>query len=79
MENLLPKPREVDFSAPNLGDTCKRWKQNMEFYLTATIRRKTEGEKYSVFLFLTGEQGRDVFNTMTWEKKRAVGSNPVRQ
>ena len=25
------------------------------------------------------EQGRDVFNTMTWEKKRAVESNPVRQ
>ena len=69
MENLLPKPREMDFNAPNLAATWKKWKQNMEFYLTAVMRGKSEEEKYSVFLFLIGEQGRDIFNTMEWEKK----------
>ena len=69
MENLLPKPREMDFNASNLAATWKKWKQNMEFYLTAVMRGKSEEEKYSVFLFLIGEQGRDIFNTMEWEKK----------
>ena len=39
----------------------------MEFCLTAMMRGKTEEEKYSVFLFLIGEQGRD--NTIEWDKK----------
>ena len=33
------------------------------------MRGKTEEEKYSVFLFLIGEQGRDIFNTVEREKK----------
>ena len=41
----------------------------MEFYLTAMMRGKTEEEKYSVLLFLIGEQGRDIFNTIEWDKK----------
>ena len=77
MEHLLPKPREMDFNAPNLAATWKKWKQNMEFYLTAMMKGKTEEEKYSVFLFLIGEQGRDVFNTMQWEKKRDEEGNPT--
>ena len=67
----------MDFNAPNLAATWKKWKQNMEFYLTAMMKGKTEEEKYSVFLFLIGEQGRDVFNTMQWEKKRDEEGNPT--
>ena len=55
MENLLPKPREMDFNASNLAVAWKKWKQNMEFYLTAMMTG-TEVEKYSAFLFLIGEQ-----------------------
>ena len=47
----------------------------MEFYLTAMMRGKTEEEKYTMFLFSIGQQGRDVFNTMTWEKKRNANGN----
>ena len=79
MENLLPKPREMDFNAPNLAVTWKKWKQNMEFYLTAVMRGRTEEEKYSVFLFLIGEQGRDVFNTMTWGIKEDEQGNPTNE
>ena len=43
------------------------------------MRGKTEQEKYSVFLLLIGEQGRDVFNTMTWEKKRNAEGNPTEE
>ena len=41
----------------------------MEFYLNVMMRGKTEKEKYSMFLFLIGEQGRDIFNTIEWDKK----------
>ena len=41
----------------------------MEFHLTAMMRGKTEEEKYNVFLFLIGEQGRGIFNTLEWDKK----------
>ena len=47
----------------------------MEFYLTAMMRGKAEEEKYTMFLFSIGQQGRDVFNTMTWEKKRNAKGN----
>ena len=69
MDNLLPKPRETDFNSSNLAVTWKKWRQNMEFYLTAMTRGKTEEGKYNVFLFLNGEQGRDIFNTIEWDKK----------
>ena len=69
MDNLLPKPREMDFNSSNLAAKWKKWRQNMEFYLTAMMRRKTEEDKFSVFLFLIREQGRDIFNTMGWDKK----------
>ena len=59
----------MDFNSSNLAATWKKWRQNMEFYLTAMMRGKTEEEKYSVFLFLIGEQGRDIFNTIEWDKK----------
>ena len=37
---------------------------------------KDRRKKCSVFLFSAGEQGRDVFNTRTWEKKRNAEGNP---
>ena len=41
----------------------------MEIYLTAMVRGKTEKERYNVFLFLIGGRGRDIFNTVEWDKK----------
>ena len=36
-----------------------------------------EAEKYSVFLFLIGEKGREIFNTWPWEKKLDEGNQPT--
>ena len=79
MDNLLQKPREMDFSLSNLAATWKKWSQNMEFYLTAMMRGKTEEEKYSVFLFLIGEQGRDIFTTIEWDKKVGAQRNQAEE
>ena len=61
-DNLLAKPREMGFNSSNLAARWKKWRQNMEFYLTAMMRGKTEEEKYSVFLFLTGESNQHLSN-----------------
>ena len=79
MDNLLPKPREINFNSLNLAAIWKKWRQNVEFYLTAMMREKTEEEKYSVFLFLIGEQGRDIFNTMEWDKKVDARGNQAEE
>ena len=79
MDNLLPKPREINFNSLNLAAIWKKWRQNVEFYLTAMMREKTEEEKYSVFLFLIGEQGRDIFNTMEWDKKVDAWGNQAEE
>ena len=59
----------MDFNSSNLTATWKKWRQDMESYLTAMMIGNTEEEKYNVFLFLIGEQGRDIFNTIEWDKK----------
>ena len=42
----------MDFIAPHLAVTGKKWKQNMEFLLNCNSEMKEKEEKYSVFLFL---------------------------
>ena len=56
---MLLKPRKMDFNAPNWAVAWKKWKQNMEFYLTAHAMRggNTEEEENRVLLFLVGEHG----------------------
>ena len=39
--------------------------------------RTTGEEKRFVFLFLIVQQERDMFNTITWEKKRNADGNPT--
>ena len=69
----------MDFNSSNLAVTWKKWRQNMEFYLTAMMRGKTEEEKYSLFLFLIGEQRRDIFNTIQWDKKVDAQGNQTEE
>ena len=51
----------------------------MEFYLTAMMRGKTEEEKYSVSLFLIGEQGKYIFYTIEWDKKVDAQGNQTEE
>ena len=79
MENLLPKSSEMNFDTNNLAEAWKKWKQTMLLYLTAVMNGKTEEEKYSVFLYMIGEKGRDIFNTWTWNKKRDANDEPTNE
>ena len=58
MENVLNKPCEMDFDSKNLSATWKKWRQTMMLFMEAVMRNKTEGEKYSTFLYVIGQRGR---------------------
>ena len=77
MARLLPKPDELNFNSTNLATAWRKWKQNMKLYLDAVMTSKTEKEKYSTFLFVIGERGREIFNTWTWLKKVDADGNPT--
>lgn len=67
MDNLKP-PGEMDFSttgARDVADTWRKWKQTMELYLQLCMNEKSEKEKCSVFLYIIGQTGRDIYNAMT--------------
>ena len=49
----------------------------MQVYLNAVVKQKTEEENYSVFLFIIGEKGREIFNTWTCEKKLDQNNQPT--
>ena len=70
MASYLPKPDEMNFNSSNLEETWNKWIKNMNFYLTATVKAKSDEEKYCAFLFLIGERGREIYSNWTWEKKR---------
>ena len=63
----------MNFDCGNLAATWRKWKQTMQLYLNAAMSGKTEEQQYSRFLFVTGERGREIFNTFTWNKKARDG------
>ena len=69
MDSLFARPEEMNFDAANLAATLRKWKQTMSLYLTAAMHGKSELERYSTFLYIIGERGREIFNNMEWQKK----------
>ena len=58
----------MNFTDGNIAAVWKRCRQSMQLYIDAVMSSKTEKEKYSTFLYLIGEEGREIFNTWTWPK-----------
>ena len=61
----------------NLAATWKKWRQNLEFYLTAMMKGKNEEDEYTMFLFLMQKQ--DIFNIMDWDKKKDAQANQTEE
>ena len=47
----------------------------MKLYLDAVMTSKTKKEKYSTFIFVISERGREILNTWTWIKKVDADGN----
>lgn len=61
----------------NLAATWKKWRQNLEFYLTAMIKGRNEEDEYTMFLFLMQKQ--DIFNIMDSDKKQDEQENQTEE
>ncbi|VDI72705.1 Hypothetical predicted protein [Mytilus galloprovincialis] len=64
--NKLPQPKNVE--APNLADEWKRWRKEVELYIDLTMDSEDEKAKMKMFLYLVGTQGREVYETLTFER-----------
>ena len=63
----LKPPAQLDFDVTNLGDSWKRWKQELELYMDLAMCGKEEATKVKLFLYLIGSQGREIYDTMAFE------------
>ncbi|XP_062570142.1 uncharacterized protein LOC134232211 [Saccostrea cucullata] len=66
MEHIRPPP-ELDFSTTdgNLPERWRKWEQTMKLYLNIAMHERNEKDKCSAFLYIIGQEGREIFNTMT--------------
>ena len=68
MEQFRPPP-EMDFSTAdgaNVAEKWRKWKQTMDLYLSLAMSDKSEKDKCGAFLYMIGQTGRDIYNTMTF-------------
>ena len=59
----MKSPSELDFTEGNLSERWRRWEQTIRLYLTAVMTGKSEKERCATFLYLIGEEGREVYNS----------------
>ena len=61
-------PGQMQFDG-NLREHWKKWKQELDFYLTATEKDQKDNKvKSSILLTCIGPQGREIYNTFTFEE-----------
>jgi transposase InsO family protein len=68
MDHIRPPPElDLTTSDGNLSERWRKWEQTMKLYLDIVMSDGEEKEKCSAFLYIIGQDGRDVFNTMKFQ------------
>jgi hypothetical protein len=75
LEEFIPKmdklrqPPELQFvsSDGDLSERWKRWIQTVNLYLDVCMKDASEKERCSAFLYIIGQDGRDIHNTFDFE------------
>lgn len=73
----LKQPPELHFDdTTDLSERWRRWRQTTQLYLDLSMAGKPEKEKCSVFLYVIGLEGREIYNTFTFAEgeKDKIGS-----
>ena len=69
MERFLRPPPEMNFSdldQIDLAERWRRWRETMELYLRLNMADSDEKEQCDAFRYIIGQDGRDIYNTMTF-------------
>ncbi len=67
----MKPPSEINFSTNDQLTLCekwRRWKETMQLYLGLNMSKASEKEQCAAFRYLIGQDGRDIYNTMAFEK-----------
>ena len=65
--SMFRPPHEMKFDGShgkNLSDTWRIWREEMELYLDVAMPDKSDKEKAKAFLYIIGQQGREIYRTM---------------
>ena len=65
----LKQPPELQFVSSNgdLPERWKRWIQTGKLYMEVCLKDATEKEKCNAFLYIIGQDGRDIYRTFVFE------------
>ncbi len=75
----LKKPPELQFisSDGDLSERWKRWVQTVNLYMGVCLKNATEKEKCSAFLYIIGQDGRDIYRTFEFETSEVDKIKPL--
>ena len=59
-------PEKLNFEADNMQHEWKKWKE-LELYTTLSVERRTQSVKIQFFKYLIGQEGREVYKTLSIE------------
>ncbi|CAB3981708.1 PREDICTED: uncharacterized protein K02A2.6-like [Paramuricea clavata] len=77
----LRQPPELQFisSDGDLSERWKRWIQTVNLYMDVCMKDASEKERCSVFLYIIGQDGRDIHNTFDFETSEVDKIKPLIQ
>ncbi len=64
MDSIKP-PAELDFHSGILSENWRRWSETMKIFLNLGMAKAKEDEQCSAFLYIIGQGGSDIFETLT--------------
>ena len=75
----LKQPPELQFvlSDGDLSERWKRWIQTVNLYMDVCLKNATKKEKCSAFLYIIGQDGRDIYRTFEFETSEVDKIKPL--
>ena len=65
----LKPPTEFDFDVSNVAHSWKRWREEVELYMELAMVGKKEETKVKLFLYIMGSQGREIYETLSFDQE----------
>ena len=66
----LKPPGGLDFDSTDLSHTWKRWSEEIQLYMDLAMEGRDEKVKVKMFLYIIGSKGREIYETLHFEKAR---------
>ena len=65
----LKPPGGLDFDSMDLSQAWKRWSEEIKLYMDLAMVGKDEKTKVKLFLYIIGTKGREIYETLQFERE----------